>query len=397
MKMNKIKTMSSSLEKKAERERFKKVKVKFYQGKLTLEDAQSYHLDQVEELKRILKQPVSRLQVLISSSDLRPALLDHVNYKTAVAVLYNRWDEMKDVRTVIALLNQERWPDVSERLRKRLGTGDPQEIKRIWKNQMTLVSYCLRTDQVQELLKSQAEIEAFLVQEIITKKQYQLITNLSILRQVAEAMPNHTRLLNYTRLQTEENLQAAIEFFGKGYTLRFPVNLDDFKHKLSIAKNEKLIVQLRESRESMCGIGTRRLKQLLNQLEKSGDDIALIYRLVLELQEVNIQAKETYGMRRRKKYDQKETLLRQLIEICKKKDYTYGYQDCHGVQEVSRILYFELPGIRQISFHCSILDSSIPRYEKDWNGVHCQTLPALEQAISTQYAKEIYEVQQRLL
>ena len=171
MKMNKIKTMSSSLGKKAERERFKKVKVKFYQGKLTLEDAQSYHLDQVEELKRILKQPASRLQVLISSSDLRPALLDHVNYKTAVAVLYNRWDEMKDVRTVIALLNQERWPDVSERLRKRLGTGDPQEIKRIWKNQMTLVSYCLRTDQVQELLKSQAEIEAFLVQEIIKKKQ----------------------------------------------------------------------------------------------------------------------------------------------------------------------------------------------------------------------------------
>ena len=97
---------------------------------------------------------ITFLLLLIPSSDLRPALLDHVNYKTAVAVLYNRWDEMKDVRTVIALLNQERWPDVSERLRKRLGTGDPQEIKRIWKNQMTLVSYCLRTDQVQELLKS---------------------------------------------------------------------------------------------------------------------------------------------------------------------------------------------------------------------------------------------------
>ena len=146
----------------------------------------------------------------------------------------------------------------------------------------------------------------------------------------------------------------------------------------------------------MCGIGTRRIKLLLNRLAKAGDEMAGVYRLALELEDVNIQAKDSYGKYRLKKYDLKEKMLRELINVCKTNGFVYGYQPCQGVREVRRILYFELPGTGQISFHCSIMDSSIPKYEKEWNGLHCHTWVAIEQAISTRYAKDIYEVQKKI-
>ena len=397
MKLDKIKTMSPFRTKKIIRKQSKELKRKLDAGTLTLADAQTFHLNSLEELTTAVKKPVDVLNTLIAYSDLRPALLDHVECKSALAILYDSREEIRHQNTVISMLQQNLWPEIRERLLNLIGTDHPEEINRIWKSPAALRIYCFQTNQIRELRKSQDEIERFRIREIVEKHQYQLITNMDILKQVADATSDHTRLLAYTRLQTEENLKAAIEIYGDcPWNVDIPFDLDQLRHDIAKAKNERLITQLRHGRVEMCGIGTRRIKLLLNRLSKAGDEMAGVYRLALELEDVNIQAKDSYGKYRMKKYDLKEKMLRELIKVCKTNGFVYGYQPCQGVREVRRILYFELPGTGQISFHCSIMDSSIPKYEKEWNGLHCHTWVAIEQAISTRYAKEIYEVQKKI-
>ncbi|MDY4528878.1 MAG: hypothetical protein SPE11_13340, partial [Parabacteroides sp.] len=335
MKLDKIKTMSPFRTKKIIRKQSKELKRKLDAGTLTLADAQTFHLNSLEELTTAVRKPVDVLNTLIAYSDLRPALLDHVECKSALAILYDSREEIRHQNTVIRMLQQNLWPEIRERLLNLIGTDHPEEINRIWKSPAALRIYCFQTNQIRELRKSQDEIERFRIREIVEKHQYQLITNMNILKQVADATSDHTRLLAYTRLKTEENLKAAIEIYGDcPWNVDIPFDLDQLRHDIAKAKNERLITQLRHGREEMCGIGTRRIKLLLNRLAKAGDEMAGVYRLALELEDVNIQAKDTYGKYRLKKYDLKEKMLRELIKVCKTNGFVYGYQPCQGVREV---------------------------------------------------------------
>lgn len=165
---------------------------------------------------------------------------------------------------------------------------------------------------------------------------------------------------------------------------------DNLSKIMTESKNQNLIAQLTEKRNTMCGIGTRRLKLFLNKLIKTGDIIAQCYRLALELQDTNIVAKRQYGGYRDKAYEKKRDLLRELIGLCRTHGWMYGYQ-ASSVIGVDAIIYFELPDMEQISFHTRLreLGGDIPPYPKPWNGKENYTLIAIEQAIMNRYGEAI--------
>lgn len=89
-------------------------------------------------------------------------------------------------------------------------------------------------------------------------------------------------------------------------------------------KNRKLVRSLMDSRENFCGIGTRKVKLLLNKKVKEGDKLAELYRTALEIEDQNIQAKKTYGKYRQKTYDVKYYYIEKLVSMCKGCNIVYG-------------------------------------------------------------------------
>lgn len=158
----------------------------------------------------------------------------------------------------------------------------------------------------------------------------------------------------------------------------------------AIKKNRDLSYQLDDMRENFCEIGTRKTKLFLNNLVKSGEKRAELYRIALEIEDENIVAKRYWGKYRRQHYEKKSLLILKLIALCKECGInTYGYQEKCGL-ETSHIIYFDLPNCEQISFHCTLPNiSNIPKYEGEWDGKINSTLPKLENAINSVYGELI--------
>lgn len=124
-------------------------------------------------------------------------------------------------------------------------------------------------------------------------------------------------------------------------------------HEAALAKNARLAEILSEKRNTFCGVGTRRVKLLLNKKMKDGDKKARIYRIALEAEDKNITAKESYWKYQERIYKAKAKLVRQLMEICRSSNIVYGWQLQKGFS-TNTIVYFELPQMEQISFHMNL-------------------------------------------
>ncbi|MBR6516916.1 MAG: hypothetical protein IKT40_08790 [Bacilli bacterium] len=154
-------------------------------------------------------------------------------------------------------------------------------------------------------------------------------------------------------------------------------------------KNEKLVRELVNKRKTFCGVGTRKVKLMLNKLIKSGDINAQLYRLALEIEDKNIQAKDHKNYYYRDTiYYHKKMLIYDLIKLCSENNIVFGYH-ASDVRDTSNIIYFELPNTEQISFHVSLDDTTnIPIYEKEWDGLVCSTLDKLEKVIFETYLRD---------
>ena len=171
---------------------------------------------------------------------------------------------------------------------------------------------------------------------------------------------------------------------------------DDYWHKSESQleaerKNAKLIDDLHGMRDRFCGIGTRRVKLVLNKLIASGDKIANLYRLALETEDVNITAKDAYGKYKRKRYDAKEALLKELYEAAT----PLLDEECYGrhnesTYSTNEIIFFELPGCEQISWHTNAtFVHGIKYYDTPWDGKVNSTLEKLQYIITEKYRNEI--------
>ena len=147
-----------------------------------------------------------------------------------------------------------------------------------------------------------------------------------------------------------------------------------------------MIDQLSAKRDTFCGIGTRKAKIRLNKLAKS-NLTALLYRKALEIEDKNIQAK-AWPDYREKYYDEKSDLVDELVNICLDNKIKVGYSstetDCYVYVEPLYIVYFDMPGCEQISWH-SFGKPKCPPYDGVWDGLRNSTLPKLEKAILKEF------------
>lgn len=165
-------------------------------------------------------------------------------------------------------------------------------------------------------------------------------------------------------------------------------------------KNEDLVFNFKHhQQEGLCGnIGTRRVKLFLNTKIKEGDIVANAYRLALEAEHKNIDAKNSYGKYKDKIYDQKRLVIDELIELCLENGFICGYQNS-DVRDTNFIIYFELPDMRQISFHSDIpneLFGKMKVYEKEWDGEVNSTIAKIECAIEKRYHNELVQYNEKV-
>lgn len=177
---------------------------------------------------------------------------------------------------------------------------------------------------------------------------------------------------------------------------------------------------------SFYGVGQRRVKLFLNSLSKKyqkmlegeySDDLdvkrnwylSLIYRMMLETENCNINAKKyrntTSFDYSDHNYHQKHQLIRELCLLCNdyNQDYpsekiVFGYTGS-DVYNVNFIIYFELPDTgEQISFHTDLdrdVVTKISKYDNGWDGIPESTLWKLEDAICERWGSEIHKKYQK--
>lgn len=146
-----------------------------------------------------------------------------------------------------------------------------------------------------------------------------------------------------------------------------------------MARSE-LVRQLRTAREVFCGVGTKQIKLQLNRLGRA-NLLAHAFRIALEIEDCSVLGKKYRGEWSTTYYAKKTALIHELIEICKEAGWTHGAHKS-DVSYPTHIVYFELPGCEQISFHTN-LRTEIPTYEKEWDGKRESTLGKLEVAIDS--------------
>lgn len=176
------------------------------------------------------------------------------------------------------------------------------------------------------------------------------------------------------------------EWISKDY---YEMIIGEIKREEAINKNIDLIEQLSRKRENMCGLGTRKVKLFLNKQIKNNDINAELYRMALEVEDYNIQAKECRGKFRDKKYNVKHRKIMELIDLCEKYGVKYGVE-MKKERLSNAIFYFELPEMRQISFHTTLNNNDLdkyPKYDKEWDGEINSTLNKIEETLNAVYFK----------
>lgn len=158
--------------------------------------------------------------------------------------------------------------------------------------------------------------------------------------------------------------------------------------------NRRRIQDYTERKDVFChGIGLRYVKLFLNRIIKDGDNVAKMYRLALEIEGVNLEAKKALMKYHSDyyNYDKKEEMLRELIFLCRGQNVNYGVQ--HSVAPAAtHVIYFDLPECDQISFHTNLEEAeSLPVYNGEWDGQKCSTMGKLESAIWTRYENRLRE------
>ena len=172
--------------------------------------------------------------------------------------------------------------------------------------------------------------------DIIRSTEPSLINNVSMLRHYVNCHGITNRLQEYLQLDSRD-INAIIQS-ANCYTQimedipRTAPDLVENCRKAIMAKeyakrkNERLVRLLKDKRDTLCGIGTKKVKLFLNKQIKQGDINAKLYRLALEAEERNIMAKNTSFPYQEKVYNVKKRLIMQLANECRLLGLNYGYQ-----------------------------------------------------------------------
>ena len=150
-------------------------------------------------------------------------------------------------------------------------------------------------------------------------------------------------------------------------------------------KNDRLVDQLEKYRTKFAGIGTNKAKRRLNKLAKE-DPIAKAVRIAIEIEDKSIQGKKYVGKYKDIAYTEKSNLILQLAKLFQENNWVFGKQLADEDFVVNYVVYFEIPGCEQISFHIYLDNKNktlFPDYKTKWDGKTNSTLPKLEKMYKT--------------
>lgn len=133
-------------------------------------------------------------------------------------------------------------------------------------------------------------------------------------------------------------------------------------------------------------MGTRRVKLRLNRLSRTSAT-ARAFRLALEIEDCSALGKKYGGAWSYTYYEKKHALIHELIILFGAHGWTYGKHQSDAFH-TRWIIYFELPGCEQISFHAN-LECECPDYAGKWDGKVHSTLNKLECAITELLKSEV--------
>jgi len=186
-------------------------------------------------------------------------------------------------------------------------------------------------------------------------------------------------------IQMRMSKKDIINIVKKEFKIEIPeeyIDIDNLEYVfesekyIALEKNDNLIFDLQQKRNNFATIGTNKAKRRLNKLSLT-NEIAKAVRKALEIEDTNIQAKKYYGDYKEKIYNKKNELILEMKEIFDKNKWEYGIQNS-TVLFINSIIYFEIPGCEQISWHFSVnKKKDFPKYEKEWDGKENSTLDKL--------------------
>ena len=151
--------------------------------------------------------------------------------------------------------------------------------------------------------------------------------------------------------------------------------------KATLEKYKDLGRILARKRKNFCGVGTKIAKLIINNFKTMP---CVAYRLALEIEDVNIQAKQYHDWRQKHFYKIKEKLIWELCQLCETYGCVYGSRKSGGLTKT--IVFFELPDMEQISWHTKgKFAEKIPPYLIPWDGKVNSTMDKLERVICKHY------------
>ena len=110
--------------------------------------------------------------------------------------------------------------------------------------------------------------------------------------------------------------------------------------------------------------------------------LALAYRLALEIEDVNVKAKQYRGSRwELHYYGQRESLLIELVILCRRSSYRHGTRHEGSLN----VLYFDLPHCAQLSWHVRDFPLIVPAYAQPWDGLRDATFSKIVTSVMHVY------------
>lgn len=165
---------------------------------------------------------------------------------------------------------------------------------------------------------------------------------------------------------------------------RKEVDYSSKKKKKRGAIDPKQLVLLKHRMKSLCGVGSRAVSQLLNVLQRNGEESAKLYKLALEIEKTALWCYQYDGQPVNEYHWVKRTRqVFELMELCKLKGVPFG----HPGRNMD-VVCFGLPSCETIALpvkEWQIETGIIPRFNQEWNGRCLMNIRRLENAVTERY------------
>ena len=174
-----------------------------------------------------------------------------------------------------------------------------------------------------------------------------------------------------------------------------------------VIRTEDYTVLYNRTKNTLCGIGQNRVKRLLAAKQKEGDEIAGLYRAVLDAESscayyIMYMGNRRYGERYYSGYC---TYIELLLKSCLQYNQlhpatpvTIEYKPWRGAG-MDSLLFFELPGMLPVLFYVyyeDVQQHCLQLHEKEWDGKVNGNYAKIEEAVMTRYAADILQKRKQI-